>query len=290
MLPGGGGEGGGERAEASGHLHGRARGIAVSGRGVEQEVGGGAGRPGPREQAVDPAPADHGAQDLGREPLGGEVRHRHRGPAQEALRVLAPQPAEGEPEADEREDRALQRLVDVGGREGQEAREVGGDGGQDPVELRVAVRVLRGHPAQLEGGAAHVSPQGEAAALRHGREQPRLGLDEAQPTVAQVEVLDHGGAQGTEEVGDGRGLEPGMELLRDRRPAQDLAALEHEGGESSAGEQGRRHQPVVPAPDDDDVRLHATLPFFQSFKSSRAAMRPGAPMIPPPGWVAEPHM
>ena len=30
--------------------------------------------------------------------------------------------------------------------------------------------------------------------------------------------------------------------------------------------------------------------FCQSFRITWLAMRPGAPMIPPPGWVADPHM
>ena len=37
--------------------------------------------------------------------------------------------------------------------------------------------------------------------------------------------------------------------------------------------------------------IYAALrPFFFSFTYSSAAIRPGAPMIPPPGCVAEPHI
>ena len=53
-------------------------------------------------------------------------------------------------------------------------------------------------------------------------------------------------------------------------------------------------RPLWPAPTIDGVvaRRHATLPFPEPScrRSSSAAIRPGAPMIPPPGCVAEPHI
>ena len=36
--------------------------------------------------------------------------------------------------------------------------------------------------------------------------------------------------------------------------------------------------------------LHLITPCLKSFSISRAALAPGAPMTPPPGWVPEPHM
>ena len=94
----------------------------------------------------------------------------------------------------------------------------------------------------------------------------------------------------SEHVRDGRGLEAGVELLRHRRAAQHVAPLQHQRLEAGLREQGRGDEAVVAAADDDDVRLQRMRPFFQSFRTSRAAMRPGAAMIPPPGCVAEPHM
>ena len=59
-----------------------------------------------------------------------------------------------------------------------------------------------------------------------------------------------------------------------------------------ARERGRRDQPVVPRTDHDDVALadHRALHHHCSARIRLAALRPGAPMIPPPGWVADPHM
>ena len=158
------------------------------------------------------------------------------------------------------------------------------------MELGIAVRVRRRQLAQLERGLARVAPEGDPAPVGQGREHARLGLDEAEPAVLQVQVLHDGRAQGSEHVGDGGGLEPGMELLGHGRAAEDVAPLQDDGLETAAREQGRGHEAVVAPADDDDVRLQATFPFFQSLSSSRAEMRPGAPMIPPPGCVAEPHM
>ena len=87
-----------------------------------------------------------------------------------------------------------------------------------------------------------------------------------------------------------RGVEIRVEFLGHGGAAQDVAPLQDEGLEPAAGEQSRGHEAVVASADDDDVGLQATFPFFQSLSSSRAEMRPGAPMIPPPGCVAEPHM
>ena len=81
-----------------------------------------------------------------------------------------------------------------------------------------------------------------------------------------------------------------MELLGHGGAAEDVAPLQDEGLEAAAREQGRGDEAVVASADDDDVGLQATFPLFQSLSSSSAEMRPGAPMIPPPGWVADPHM
>src|SRR5262245_47204215 len=39
-----------------------------------------------------------------------------------------------------------------------------------------------------------------------------------------------------------------------------------------------------------DSSLFTVAGYYQSFRICRAALRPGAPMMPPPGWVDEPHI
>ena len=75
----------------------------------------------------------------------------------------------------------------------------------------------------------------------------------------------------------------GMDLVRDRAAPDFAAPFEHERLAARTREIGRRHQPVVARADDD--RPHA-----RSCRTACAALRPGAPMMPPPGCVAEPHM
>src|SRR4029077_10323995 len=87
----------------------------------------------------------------------------------------------------------------------------------------------------------------------------------------------------------------GCGLARPQDPADALVALEHEDLLTGLREMGGRDEAVVAAADQDDVELllrhqAARRPFFFSLRYSRAAMRPGAPMMPPPGCVAEPHI
>ena len=84
-----------------------------------------------------------------------------------------------------------------------------------------------------------------------------------------------------------------MKFLGDRRAAGLRAAFEHQRLESGFGQIEGGDQAVVAAADDDDVALVAR-PFYaaplMSFRISSAARRPFAPMMPPPGCVADPHM
>jgi len=77
-------------------------------------------------------------------------------------------------------------------------------------------------------------------------------------------------------------------MVQLRTAAYDFTALEHKRFQPALREITRSHQPVVTATDDYYVVLHTD--FFQSFNNCKAALRPGAPMMPPPGCVADPHM
>src|ERR1035437_7168215 len=87
-----------------------------------------------------------------------------------------------------------------------------------------------------------------------------------------------------------------MKFFGDGRAAHLGAAFEHKRFESGFGEIEGGDQTVVSATDDDDIAcfghglLHGHQTPFPSFRISSAARRPGAPMMPPPGCVAEPHI
>ena len=64
------------------------------------------------------------------------------------------------------------------------------------MELGIAVRVRRRELAQLERGLARVAARGATPRPSgRGAKHARLGLDEAEPAVLEVQVLDDGRAQ-----------------------------------------------------------------------------------------------
>ena len=90
-------------------------------------------------------------------------------------------------------------------------------------------------------------------------------------------------------------VNPGAGWVGAEDPADLLGALQDQDLLPGLCEVGGRDEPVVAAADQDDVELllrhqAALRPFFFSLRYSSAAIRPGAPMIPPPGWVADPHI
>ena len=86
-------------------------------------------------------------------------------------------------------------------------------------------------------------------------------------------------------------------------PADPVTALEDERPSAGPGQIGGGDQRVVAAADDDGVpgiagavrsaaglrSAHQAALRRRDRRTSIAAIRPFAPMIPPPGWVAEPH-
>ena len=82
-----------------------------------------------------------------------------------------------------------------------------------------------------------------------------------------------------------------MKFLGHRGAADDRAPLEDQRLQSLLREIERGDQRVVPAADNHDVARSRHVQCFPlSFRISSAASRPGAPMMPPPGCVAEPHI
>src|SRR5687768_16913814 len=94
-----------------------------------------------------------------------------------------------------------------------------------------------------------------------------------------------------------------MELFGDGGAANDRPRFEHERLHASPRQHGCRREAIVTAADEDDVG-HLDPPSFAASEStlarlrrrgvrrssSSAALRPGAPMMPPPGCVADPHI
>ncbi len=76
---------------------------------------------------------------------------------------------------------ARERPLQVGRCEREGARQQARHGAQAAVELGITLRVARGEAVHVRRRALRVAPQADAAPVRQRREDPRLGLEEAQP-------------------------------------------------------------------------------------------------------------
>ena len=92
-----------------------------------------------------------------------------------------------------------------------------------------------------------------------------------------------------------------MKLFCDRSAPDNLSPFEDQRLVAALGKIERRDKPIVPAADYEDALSSGHGQFFEwncregaVFRQSRRitwlAIRPGAPIIPPPGWVAAPHI
>ena len=88
-------------------------------------------------------------------------------------------------------------------------------------------------------------------------------------------------------MGEGRAVKPGSDFRRRRAAAKLMGSLKDQRLQTSLGQKTGDNQPVVTPSNDDNVARHAYRPCP---RMRRAAFRPGAPMTPPPGWVADPHI
>ena len=231
--------------------------------------------------------------------FGDEVGDRHRQDAGDGPAVVLAEATERSPEAEPGQRVTETRRFDVRwglpGDVAEEARQRP----DEPVEVRVAPGVGSGPGAQALGRPCRVAPQADRTAVGSRGEGPDVGADERQAVALEVEIADDRRAQPPDRVGERRHPRPGRELGRADGAADRLASLEHDGPQPGLAEIGRGDEPVVPAADDDRVvpvgralvqRRHGQAAFRpRAFRTSSAAMRPFAPMIPPPGWVAEPH-
>src|SRR5438034_5185802 len=132
----------------------------------------------------------------------------------------------------------------------------------------------------------------ERAAVRFECCYARFGLNNFKTVFRQLEIGYDIREQRTGGVGQCGTAETGMNLFSSCQTSQHFAAFQDECLQSCLRQIARRDESIMTATDNDDVVLFGHLVYsrFQSFSSCKAALRPGAPITPPPGCVAEPHM
>ena len=193
-------------------------------------------------------------QDIAFEPVVEQLGHRHRQQAHQVLHALPPQPAQ--PESKSQIDQA-RRGLDV------QAFEQLGERCHALAEARPAFGVARADAPDGLDAARHVPRELQHAVVTERHAQPRIGQSD----------------------GEGAERQLAHELRRhptDRAPARRVL-LKDRDAVARTRQKIRRNQGVRLRADDDDV-AQARLP-----RISNAALRPEAPITPPPGCVPEPH-
>ena len=114
------------------------------------------------------------------------------------------------------------------------------------------VGVVLAVPGDLFEVGVAVGAHQQVVAVLHRRE--RAGhLDRHEAVLGQLEIMDDVGAQQAERVRERGEVEPGDQLLGDRRAADDVAPLDDQRLQARLGEVRAVDQAVVAAADDDRV-------------------------------------
>jgi hypothetical protein len=160
------------------------------------------------------------------------------------------------------------------------------------MKFRVSPGVMRRKPCEFARRSRGIIVEAERAAIPVRSEKAHFRLDDREAVTFQIQVARDARQQRASRMGERRRAETFVKLFGDGDSSDLLATLKHERRKTGPRQVRGGDETVVPASDDDDSRLarHYTFPHFRSFKSLTAALRPGAPMIPPPGCVAEPHI
>ena len=252
-------------------------------RDLQQPRGRGSRRSRARRCAEDPAPADHRACDRRFQPLGCEIGDRHRPPPQQLIQPRSAEAAKRATGGHQIPQLAGTGLVERRRHLPKKAADRARNRDRGLGELRpsrgVRCRPLRQRLHALQ----HLAPQHEGPAVAGRCEHADGGTREVQALLLEIELGDDVGAQGSR-VRERRNAEARCELVGHRRAADLVAPLEHQGLATRARKIGRGDQAVVAAADDDGT-AHLIFPL----RTASAALRPGAPMMPPPGCVADPQ-
>ncbi len=209
-------------------------------------------------------------------------------PSEHAVRVALAEPPHPSPEPHELPQIVRVRRVGAGGRHRQQRRERGADPRERRGEPGVRIRVVRRKGTQRGRRLGRVVVDADRACVRSRSEHPHPRLQPLDPVPFELELARHLRKQRPRAVQHRGAMISGVDLLGHGAPAHDGPRLEHQRLHASARQHGRGDQAVVPRSDDDDVVRRAH--HFCSARMRAAALRPGAPMIPPPGCVADPHM
>src|SRR5581483_2745548 len=250
---------------------------------------------GPRSEkgSENSASGNDGAEQLNFEPFCSEVSHGHRSPAQKAVHVFFAEIAEAAAGLEQAPHFGGAGTVHIGRRLRQYLPQDPADTRQNLLKFAEGAGVLHGKFGNLTGRLGGAVVKKKSAAIERGCEDFGLGRDYLEAVLIEFHLAHDIGANRTGGVGKRGAAKSGMKFFGDRAATRLRAAFDKKRLESCLGEIEGRHQAIVARANDHDIawfRHYWTEPPFQSLRISSAASRPGAPMMPPPGCVAEPHI
>ena len=238
----------------------------------------------------DAAPRDRRPECVGLEGLGDEVRDRHRQDSQDRVGVALAETAERAAQPQPGERVAEARRLDVGRCLGGELGEERAERAHQPVEAGIGVGVVEAPRPDALDGPGLIGPQRDRPTVRVRCEDAHGGLDQPKAVRSKVEVPDDRRPDPPNGVRQARHPDA-AELGGLRRATDPATTLEDDDPASGPSEVPRRDQAIVAAADHDGVEAgrHQAARRPRDRRTSSAAIRPFAPMIPPPGWVDEPQ-
>jgi hypothetical protein len=128
---------------------------------------------------------------------------------------------------------------------------------------RVDLRVVLGKAREVLLGLLHVRAEHDEVVLVERTEEV-AGRQHLEAELGQLQFADHLGMQQAHDVGEDREGEAGHDLLRDRRAADHVAALQHQRLDPRLGQVGAAGQTVVATPDDDRVVALGHVPILRT--------------------------
>jgi len=294
-----------EAAEPAARKGSGAHGVRIAS-GTEKKNSRGTRGPGTEGRAENAAGGDDGANKLGFEEFGNEVRNGHGSPAKKIEDALLAQHAHVAAGLEQCPEVFGRGLVNRGRGNGNKLVENSGEMIESVGKFHVLGGIAFGNIRDAASGPGVIVPKKKRASVGLGSEDARSGIKDFARKFIELHVARDLRAKRAESVRESRGFEAGIEFFRDSAAANHFAAFEDEGLEAALGKIKSGDESVVPAADENytlseghgqlaafdaaaveregpDFARRASEASDHSFKMTWLASRPLAPMMPPPG-------
>src|SRR6267154_3880681 len=270
-------------------------------------------RPRAEGSAENAARRDDSADKLGVEKFRNEIRNGHGAPAEKVKDSFLAEHAHIAAGLLEIPEIFGSGLVDSRRRDGNKLVEDAGEMVESVRKFKILGGIFGGNIGEASSGFGVLVPKEKRLSVGRRREHARAGIENFATKFFDLHVARDLCAKRAECMGKRGGLEARMKFLGDGAAADHFPAFEDEGLEAALGEIKSSDKGVVTAADENHAlsKRHGQLAAFaavvvaaeeldfvqrarqasdHSFKMTWLAMRPLAPMMPPPGCVAEPHI